>query len=429
MDTPRRITALVIVGASSLLYGACGGDPHPVAMRTIASERAEFLEHTIRSTIEEPLAGPLTDSTEAAWESAFRAMGLTRYRSEATEVGLSRAFESFAERSGSFRRALLEVVFSLEGDAYRSELWRVLGETREPKLFAMAALNTTRGTAGQSPQAVRTLLHERFPSWSAHPILLMLDHDLEWAGRPSPEAPPLVDLIRYSIGSGSPVMFSLQRKDRRFEGRVIIRRSDGRFLRNPDGTLFSVGQLALSASALPGYITNGNTPEGIHSFQGFDHAENPFIGPTETVQLVLPFEAPPGAFLHNGTDARWTIDLYAGLLPSSWRPYIRIYEAYYAGAAGRSEIIAHGTTINPVFYRTEPFYPNTPSLGCLTAREIWSDLDGHRITSDQQLLVDALRSISFADGYCVVVNVDDRREPVTPDEVLALVDAAEETPR
>ena len=223
-------------------------------------------------------------------------------------------------------------------------------------------------------------------------------------------------------------MFSLQRNDRRFEGRVVLRRADGRFLRNADGTLFSVGQLALSASALPGYLTNGNTPEGIHSFQGFDHAENPFIGPTETIQLVLPYEVPPGVFLHDGTDARWTIELYAGLLPSSWRSHIRIYEAYYAGAAGRTEIIAHGTTINPAYYRSEPFYPNTPSLGCLTAQEIWSDLDGHRVRSDQQLLVDALHSMSFSGGYCVVVNVDDRRQPVSAEDARALVEEAEKTP-
>ena len=188
-----RPQTLQIIGGTvclgTLLLSSCGGESRTVAQRTTAAERAAFLEQTIRTTIEEPLAGPLTDSTEAAWESAFWAMGLTRYRSETTDRAIARAFEGFAGRSVSFQRALLEVVSGLEGDAFRSELWRVVGETREPKLFAMAAIGITRGTAGQSPEAIRALLHERFPSWSSHPILLMLDHDLEWAGRPVPPAP------------------------------------------------------------------------------------------------------------------------------------------------------------------------------------------------------------------------------------------------
>jgi len=423
----RPLSLVPAVGAlclGSLLLGSCGDARRTVAPRTIAKARAEFLEETIRETIERPLAGPLTDSTEGAWERAFWAMGLTRYRSETTDRGLATALARFADRSVSFRRSLLEAVYGLNDDTYRPELWRVLGETREPKIFAMAALAVTRGTAGQSPEAVRALLHDRFPDWQSHPVLLMLDEDLAGAGAPVPATPPLVDLFRHSLEE-SPVLFSLQRKDRRYEGRVILRGADGQFARNADGSVFSVRQLALSAPGLPGYLTNGNTPEGIFSFQGFEETDNEFIGPTETIQLVLPYETPPGVFLHEATAGPWTVQMYAALLPSSWRSYIRIYEAYYAGAAGRTEIIAHGTTINPVYYQGEPFYPNTPSLGCLTAGETWSDFDGERLTSDQQLLVDALRNNSFTDGYCVVVNLDDRRERVSQEEVRALVDAAE----
>lgn len=181
----------------------------------------------------------------------------------------------------------------------------------------------------------------------------------------------------------------------------------------------------LPASAMPGYLTNGNTHEGVLSFQGCEVVENDYIGPTETIQLVLPYEASPAVFLHRGREDPWSRAMYAALLPPSWRSYLRIYEASYAGAAGRNEIIAHGTTINPAYYRGEPFYPNTPSLGCLMAPETWSDVDGVRLAREQQHLVDAMRSTGFTDGDCLIINIDDRRERILHEEVRSIVEEAE----
>ena len=107
------------------------------------------------------------------------------------------------------------------------------------------------------------------------------------------------------------------------------------------------------------------------------------------------------------------------MLPDSWKEYYPIYESYYAGLAGRTEIIAHGTTVNPEYYKAQPYYPLTPTEGCLCTKEIWSKVDGKRMQSDQQKLVNALMAAGGANGYCVVIEIDDRQKPVSLNDILA----------
>jgi hypothetical protein len=115
------------------------------------------------------------------------------------------------------------------------------------------------------------------------------------------------------------------------------------------------------------------------------------------------------------TDTAWDIADYKKLLPGNLQNYFPLYHAYYAGKAGRTEIIAHGTTVNPEYYKGTPYYPHTPSQGCLSTKETWN---GKLIESDQLQLVYALLKAGGANGYCVVVELDDKNEPVTISDVL-----------
>ncbi len=47
---------------------------------------------------------------------------------------------------------------------------------------------------------------------------------------------------------------------------------------------------------LSGYLTNGNTPEGVFSLQGFGSSDIQFIGKSPTIITALPFEIPPDKF-------------------------------------------------------------------------------------------------------------------------------------
>ena len=136
---------------------------------------------------------------------------------------------------------------------------------------------------------------------------------------------------------------------------------------------------------------------------------------------------------------------YLGLLPPGWRGYAPMMEAWGAGVAGRTAIIAHGTTIDPEYYRGRPFYPLTPTMGCLCAKELWNVTNGHLLVSEQNNLVNAflstpeigLRAVILSPksggrrrsdgGFLVVVDVDDRREAVSRAEVEEWVNRFEKT--
>jgi len=92
-------------------------------------------------------------------------------------------------------------------------------------------------------------------------------------------------------------------------------------------------------------------------------------------------------------------------------------EAFIAGKVGRTEVIAHGTTIDPEYFRDQPFYPLTPTLGCLCAREQWNVTTGRPTLSEQLGLVNAFLSTHGSKGYLIVVNLDNQQRPVTREEL------------
>jgi hypothetical protein len=216
------------------------------------------------------------------------------------------------------------------------------------------------------------------------------------------------------------VLFSFQRKNRDYPGMVVIRDTNGNFVLNDSSKIIAIPQLARSVSNLPFYLTNGNTPQGIFRMCGFDVSKSMAIGPTTNIQLMMPLETSPQFFLKDSsiTDTVWTEFLYQKILPESWKKYLPALESYYASKAGRTEIIAHGTTVDPEYYKEQPYYPHTPTQGCLCTKEIWSDINGKRIISDQQKLVDAVKKAGGADGYIVVIEIDDQQRPVSLDELL-----------
>ncbi len=419
---------LVVVFLCALCASCAYHRPVLQASHTTQVERTKFKRDLIKTTIEQGLAEELTAKNESKWEGSFWGISLTRYKSENTTQAISRAFAQFDERSVTFQRALLEVVYTIYPDNFVSEVDRVIRTTKNEKLFAMAAVHYNRATKWRDVTRVRDQMWQSFPLHASHPILRMLDVELQEKITGKVTAiPPVVNLLSAPVEKSKAVIFSLQRKDRRFPGLAVVRDVDGKFVKVDRNKYFAITQLALAASNLPGYLTDGNTPQGIHSVQGLAFVKNKFIGPTETIQLVLPHEAPPQAYFHDATKAgeQWTPAMYANLLPASWKNFEPIYTAYFAGEAGRSEIISHGTTIDPSFYANEPCYPISPSMGCLTASELWSGKTGANVKSDQQKLVDVLRKTRFEKSYFVVVELNDEARSVSLDEVVPLIRQAE----
>ena len=221
------------------------------------------------------------------------------------------------------------------------------------------------------------------------------------------------------------MIFSFQRHDRTRVGLAMVRASDGRFVRNADGSYFNIAHLALALSNLPGTITNGNTPQGLFTIVGAGTATNKWIGPTPYLHAKIPKEATVAEYEHASVEGDWSEARYESFLPPSWRNYFPFKEAWLAGLAGRDDMLLHGTTINPEYYRNNPYYPGTPSAGCLVAMEYWSKSDGRLIHSDQLALAKAFTAGGIDQGYLVVVELGDRLAPVNLAEVVMDVIAAE----
>lgn len=184
----------------------------------------------------------------------------------------------------------------------------------------------------------------------------------------------------------------------------------------------------------------------MYSIQGTDISRTHFIGPTPNLQLLLPFEGKWERYFqgqaksnqglansgtaedttmepidHNGHPPVDSLRLYMELWPLDWRNYAPVMEAWTAGKIGRTEIIAHGTTIDPEFFKDKPFYPLTPTMGCLCAKELWNPTTGHPLVSEQLNLVSAFLSTPGRKGYLFVINLDDQRRPVSREELEAWV--------
>ncbi|NWF49684.1 MAG: hypothetical protein HXY49_04005 [Ignavibacteriaceae bacterium] len=379
---------------------------------TLKDRRISFLNKTIEETILSNLRLPLSDSTEENYKSAFWAMELIQYTGTAVDSKIESCFINLSNRSIEFQRSFLEIIYSLYKNRFIVEVNSFSEKTNNPKIFAMC-VNYLKESLINSNEKINSFL-DKYPEYRSHPIIIALLNDFS---NIQPELPPLEDLFSFTA-EDKIIIYSLQRSNRDYPGLLVIKKPDGSFLRDDFSEIFTVPQLARAITDLPGYLTNGNTPEGILSIQGIDFSKNIFIGPSPNLQLVLPHEVSPKKYFHSDKkDSLWSKDYYKEMLPQSWKNYSPIFEAYYAGMAGRNEIIAHGTTIDPGFYSDETYFPFTPSLGCLTTKEIWSEASGKIIESDQLKLMNALSELRLQDGYFFVVDIDDKPSPVTLNEI------------
>jgi hypothetical protein len=392
-----------------------GAQP-PVFKDAIAANRTKTYSNIVKNTITKNLSLPLTDSTEENWQDAFYAMEVLQYKQPWVLQKVKTAFDGVQKRSAGFQRALLEFVYTNYKTDFVPQVAALAQNTSNAKLLSMCAEYIF---ANNQKEKYSTLLHKQITQikkssteYEFDPFFIILLNKLS---KKKYTVPPLKYFFNKNYLAGQTLVFSLQRKNRNYPGIVIVRDSAGNFILDSAGGTFNVPQLARSITDMPGYITNGNTPQGIFKLIGFDISKSGFIGPTTNMQLLLPFEksstVPDSVAMQFGNN-------YTSLLPKLWQQYFPVYEAFYAGSAGRTEIIAHGTTVDPEYYKGKSYYPHTPTQGCLCTKEIWSAADGKRTESNQQKLVDAVKKAGGAYGYLIVIEIDDQQKPVTINEIL-----------
>jgi hypothetical protein len=403
-----------------LFLVGCSVSPVFKSDNTIKENRIKF-ESQLKENIENNITAELTDENTEKFESTFWAMELMNYRSERIDTIIVKSFSKFSSISPSLQRAFLEVTYTLYPNEFQTEIRTILPDLKSPKNFAMAANYLIRNDTCFS-YCEKYL--NNFNDKDENPILLSLKNNLkQLKSKKTIQTPPIHDLLYHKLKDDYFYIYSFQRKNRDYRGITIVKNKDNKFIRNDDGSIFYIKHFARSITNLPGYITNGNTPQGVLSFQGFANSKNVFIGPTTNLQLGLPFEYSVKSFFHdNNLDNEWEIQLYRDLFPKSWQNYSPVFEAYYAGKAGRTEIIAHGSTINPEFYAGKIYYPYTPSQGCMTALEKWSEENGELIESDQLKLFEAVKRCNSDKGFLYLIELGDKNEDVRFDEISRFID-------
>jgi len=402
--------------------------------------RRVALEKDLRERIiNKHFSVPLDSDSEDGYLSGCWAVSQFLFDGAEVMAGFQRLFAGYDSLSYDTRRALLEAVYAVAPDRYAAEVGRVLDRETDARLFALCAVYLYRqDTSTANANRLKIRLVEKFPA-DTLAVLQELENYLSYhTSGLRGKTPDIGELLRYRRGDGMKTIYSFQRWDRDYAGLAIVQNADGSFVRDGQGRLQVFEQLARSGPGLPYFLTNGNTPQGIFSIQGTDVSRTNFIGPTPNLQLLMPYEGGWGAYFHDSSLMAApallvhtpedrdiprvdSLNLYVQLLPPGWRRYAPMMEAWAAGRTGRTEIIAHGTTIDPEYFKGKPFYPLTPTMGCLCAKELWNPTSGHLLVSEQNNLVNAFLSTPGRQGFLVVINIDDQRKPVSRTEVEALV--------
>jgi hypothetical protein len=395
--------------------------------------RRVTLEKDLRErVVARHFAEPLDSDSEDGYLSGCWAIEQFLFDGPEVRAGFGRLFAGYDSLTRDTQLALLEAVYAVEPVDYRADMTAVLAREQDPKLFSLAAIYLYRAdTSVAHVDSLKISMVERFPGYDTVAVLRELLNYLGNDGAQRRAAtPPVAELLGMARSLDSKVVYSFQRWDRDYPGLAIVQYADGNFACDADGRLQVFPQLARSGPGVPYFLTNGNTPQGIFSIQGTDVSHTNFIGPTPNLQLLLPGEGKWADYFHDTAAVGAAGDTltavmaqqrYLELLPPGWRGYAPMREAYAAGAVGRTEIIAHGTTIDPEYYKGWPFYPLTPTMGCLCAKELWNPTSGHPLVSEQNNLMNAFLATPRRTGWLVVVNVDDRRGPVSRAEVEAWV--------
>ena len=391
---------------------------------TKKERRESFETYLLEKNIKETFRGPLNYTTEHQFEDACLSVTQFLIKNEEVENGFRKMFESYNRIKTPLRQAFLSAVYAIYPDKYTEQIKQVLTIETNPKNYAIGTVYLYRSdSSAANVSRLTAQTNAKFGIVSdTLPILIELKKYMNrYAGQRLQATPDISQLFIYQRLYGRKTVYSFQRWNRDYNGIAILQNADGSFAKDENGEVLMVEQLARSGSDLPYFITNGSTPQGVYSIAGIGHSINNLIGPTTNLQSIIPYQ---NEYLFwRGMPYDSTADAYSNyqrLLPPSWQNYSPMYESYYAGLIGRRYIIVHGTTLDPKFFKDRPFYPNTPTDGCLSNPEIWNG-DGTLKKSEMFRLANAFVSTPDSTGMLVVVNIDNEDKAVTREEVQAFI--------
>ena len=367
---------------------------------------------------------PPDSNTEYKYASACDAITQFLFANADVEKGFRKLFSYYDTLEYDTKRSFLEALYAVYPNAFKENVQTIIEKENDARLFSMCAVYLYRcDTSVNNANSLKIKMVEKFPGYDTLSILAELEKYLNYHNALiQKKIPDIIELFKSQQTTKRKIIYSFQRYNRDYPGIAIVQNAGGSFVKNANGRLLIFEQLARSGSDLPYFITNGSTPQGIYSIQGTNVSHNNFIGPTPTLRLILPFENKWEKYFQQDWDSTQdSLMLYKKLFPSNWRDFEPMMEAWDAGKIGRTAIIAHGTAIDPEYFKDKPFYPLTPSQGCLCAKEIWNITSGRLLMSEQFNLVSAFQSAPGNKGYLYVINLDNQQKAVSRSEIEILV--------
>ena len=383
--------ALLLLFAIYCWAGICPAQQdHLFTQRQAQRNKTRELKNMVDLTVRLPFH----DSVAARWRSAGWAMELMQYRPAGFNERWPEFTQHFSQLNADLQWTLLQTWYSLYPGQDILSLQQLLpfAKTEKIKALLLVHLKAAGMESGNVPFA------ESDPFY-ASPYFQAFE---QWSLQ-KPSSITLDALMQNPILPGQSLIVSVQYRNRDKPGFLLIRDNVGNWIKNKRQQVVRFLQLARAVTNLPYFLTNGNTPQGLYKIVGLASSTNAWIGPTTNLQLVMPYETGnTGMFFTDTTHAR---SQYAALLgPYATLP--GLWESFTAGQLGRSEIIAHGTAIPAVYYKNEPYYPLTPSLGCLCSPEQYKR-SGNIKKSIQQQWIDRLQELPSLPSYLLVVEVKD----------------------
>ena len=389
----------------------------------LQTARTDFDKNLQEKIIQKTFTLGFDSANEKSYREACWAISQFLISSKESEKGLKILISNYSLLRVELKRALLEAIYGVFPIQFNNAIQQIMSHEKIPKLFAMEALYLFRIKPSiQTNKFIDKIMRQQFLIPENDPLLIELKNYLQNHSKfKKSNVPDILALFLHQKALKQKVIYSFQRWNRNYPGLAILQLEDGSFYKNNLGQLIVFEQLARSAANLPFFITNGNTPQGLFRITGIEISNNSFIGPTPNLQLVMPNEN-DGQFwqgINLSTDD--PLENYLQLFPQEWHNYAPITESFFASKLGRTEIIAHGTTINPEYFKQFPFYPLTPTLGCLCAKELWNTHTGKFIESDQYKITSSFLSTPGDTGYLMVINLDNQLKKVSYPEIKKLV--------
>jgi hypothetical protein len=391
----------------------------------LQAQRESLKKNLYNYTIQQSFALPLNNETEYRYQSAFWAISQFLVFNDLVRSGFNKTLAAYHDSLDlETRRSFLEAMYAVGPASYLPGMKKIMLTEKHPKLISMIMAWVMRAEPTSLP-GIRQMVYERYLKDSTNKIIFALKLYVENYGKPE-MVPSLHELFAHQQTHGQKIVYSFQNRNRDYPGIVVIQNMEGRFERNEQGKLLAFGQLARSGSGLPYFITNGNTPQGIYSVTGTGSSSNNFIGPTPNLQMLMPFEYYWADFFHHDADTTDPLQAYDALLPESWKNFRAVHESFRAGAIGRTEIIAHGTTIDPDYFKDKPYYPYSPTLGCLCSAEIWDSSRGTIKDSEQLRLVNGFVRSPGTTGYLIVIDYFNQKRALSLADIEPFVTSFEQ---